>query len=95
MLYNNFKEELYDLDRDILAQRLYIIYKFNSTGTINLYLRHHLEARKDSECQPDEKGTAFDIQKPSSYLTLKAGNFKALVEQYDFEIDPVGNIIFK
>ena len=94
LLYNNYKEELYDLDRDSLSKRLYVVYKFNAMGTPNIYLRHHLEARKDSECLPEEKGTTIDTKKTLSYLTLKAGNFKALVENYDFEIDPVGNIIF-
>lgn len=94
LLYNNAKEELYDLDHDTISQRLYVVYKFNAKGTPNLYLRHHLEARKESDCSIEEKGTAFDAHRPLSYLSLKASNFKAIVEHYDFEIDPVGNIIF-
>ena len=52
--------------------------------TPNIYLRHHIESRKENECDTKE-----------SYLSLKASNFKALIEHYDFEIDPIGNIFFK
>lgn len=83
LLYNNIANEVHDLDRDELSKRLYIVYKFNAMGTPNVYLKHHLEARKENEC--DNK---------DSYLSLKASNFKALIEHYDFEVDTLGNIIF-
>ena len=84
LIYKNIPEEVRDLDREELSKRLYVVYKFNAMGTPNIYLRHHLEARKETDC--DEK---------NSFLSLKASNFKALIEHYNFEIDPLGNISFK
>ena len=84
LLYNNIPDEIKELDREKLSKLLYVVYKFNAIGTPNIYLRHHLEARKETDCDT-----------PESYLSLKANNFKALIEHYDFEVDPLGNIIFK
>ena len=84
LLYNNIPDEVKELDREKISKRLYVVYKFNAIGTPNIYLRHHLEARKETECDTSE-----------SYLSLKANNFRALIENYDFEVDPLGNIIFK
>lgn len=95
LLYSNHIDEVLDLDNEGLSRHLYIVYKFNSMGTPTLYLRHHLEARKENDCDASETDTNFHSEKPASYLTLKASNFKALIEHYDFEIDTLGNIIFK
>ena len=84
LLYKNIADEVRDLHNEELSKRLFIVYKFNAMGTPNIYLRHHLEARKDTDCKSEE-----------SYLSLKASNFKALIEHYDFEVDPLGNIVFK
>jgi CRISPR-associated endonuclease Csn1 len=84
LLYKNIPEEIKDLDSEKLSKRLYIVYKFNVIGTPNIYLKHHLEAQKETE-----RNT------PDSYLSLKANNFKALIEHHDFEVDPLGNITFK
>lgn len=84
LLYKNIADEVHDLDSEELSKRFYVVYKFNAMGTPNVYLKHHLEARKETECDTKD-----------SYLSLKASNFKALIEHYDFEIDPLGNITFK
>ena len=84
LLYKNIPNEVYDLDREELSKRLYIVYKFNVSGTPNIYLRHHLEARTETECDTKDH-----------YLSLKASNFTAIIENYDFEVDSLGNIIFK
>lgn len=84
LLYKIIADEVRDLDCNELSKRHYVVYKFNAMGTPNIYLRHHLEARKEADC---------DIK--DNYLNLKASNFKALIEHYDFEVDPLGNIIFK
>ncbi len=94
LLFKESEEELFDLDINELSKRLYVTYKFNETGTPNIYLRHHLEARKESECDISEKGSAFNPQTTFSYLTLKASNFNAIIEHYGFEVDPIGNIVF-
>lgn len=95
LLYVNHPDELRDMDPDKLSKRLYVIYKFNAVGTPSIYLRHHLEARKETECSTTELGTSFTPLSRASYLTLKSNNFKALIEHSDFEIDPLGNITFK
>ena len=84
LLYNNIPEEVRDLDKEELSKRLYVVYKFNVIGTPYIYLRHHLEARKETDCDTKD-----------SFLSLKASNFKALIEHYDFEVDALGNIYFK
>ena len=95
LLFSNYPEELSDMDKNLLSKHLYIVYKFNSTGTPNVYLRHHLEARKESDCPSEACSTSYSPQTPSSYLSLKASNFQALIEGYHFAVDPLGNIIFK
>lgn len=84
ILYTHYPDEVKDYNTDKLSNNLYIVYKFNSTGTPNIYLRHHLIAQEEKDCK-DSK----------SYLSLKASNFKALIEHVDFEVDPLGNITFK
>lgn len=59
LLYSNRIEEVQDLDNDGLSRHLYIVYKFNSMGTPTLYLHHHLEARKETECDASETGTCY------------------------------------
>lgn len=94
LFYNNFREELLDLDKNKLKERLYVLYKFNESD--GLSFRHHLEARTEEKCSVDEKGVKFNSQKVLSYISkLKAVNFTALIEHYDFEVDFLGNIIFK
>ena len=94
LLYSNHPEEVQESDKDGISRHLYIVYKFNSMGTPNIYLRHHLEARKETECDASETDTCYHSEKPASYLSLKASNFQALIEHYHFEIDPLGNIQF-
>jgi len=93
--YSIYPEEVNDLDTIELSKRLFVVYKFNEIGTPSLYLKHHLEARKDTECNNTEKSTSFNPHIQLSYLTLKASNFKALIENYDFEVDSLGNIHFE
>ena len=94
LMYTNFKEEIKEMDIDALSKRLFIVYKFNTIGTPNIYLRHHLEARTETDCESSEKATEFNANTISSYLSLKASKFKALIEHLDFEIDPLGTITF-
>lgn len=95
LLFANTPDEIPDLDNDTLSKRLYVVYKFNVMGTPNIYLRNHLEARTETQCEASEKSSTFDTDTPVSYLSMKANNFKALIEHYDFEIDSLGKINFK
>lgn len=95
LFYTKNPEEVRDLDNNQLSKRFYIVYKYNIMRTPNIYLKHHLEARKEKECDSSECGTTFNPSKTLSYLSCKANNFKALIEHYHFEVDPLGNITFK
>lgn len=95
LLFVNTPDEIPDLDNDALSKRLYLVYKFNVMGTPNIYLRHHLEARTETQCETNEKSSLYDANTLVPYLSMKANNFKALIEHYDFEIDSLGKINFK
>ena len=96
LFYINHPDEIKESDREKLSTRLFIVYKFNiNSGTPYIYLKHHLEARPENDCNKAELGTHFISQHYLAYLSLTANNFKALIEHHDFEVDPLGNIIFK
>ena len=96
ILYVNHPDEITNYDKKKLSMHLFIVYKFNvNSGTPYIYLKHHLEARPEKDCDKTEKGTKFTSPSSLVYLSLTANNFKALIEHYDFEVDPLGNIIFK
>lgn len=94
LFYERTPNELMELELPEISKRLYVIYKFNIMGTSTLYLKHHLEARTESLCEKDECGTVFDKNSPKSYLTLKANALNSLIEHIDFEVNPVGEILF-
>lgn len=93
--YIHYPEEVKEMDSDRLNKRLFVVYKFNEMGTPNIYLVNHIESRKENDCDSSERATEFSTQANISYLSLKADKFKALIENVDFEIDPIGNIVFK
>ena len=70
-------DEIMELSRQELSKRLYVVVKFNNTGSDTLYLRKHLNAT-----------TGIDLK-------LVADKVNYLIEHRDFEIDKLGNIIFK
>lgn len=90
ILYKNDKEELKELAKTDLLNRLYRVYKFNEPSTIYIYLQHHLEARKDEELGTGEKDIAFDRYQPRIFLT--AAKFKCALEGKDFNVNPDGSI---
>ena len=45
--WNNTPDELYELSRDELLSRLYVVVKFNTTGANLVYLNSHLFANSD------------------------------------------------
>ena len=94
LMYEKHKDEVRDMDNARLSNRLFVVYKFNSMGTPSVYLRNHLEARNETACSPEEKATAYTPTNRISFLTLKADNFKALIEHMDFRVDHLGEIHF-
>lgn len=90
IFYNQALEELKELPKQQLLQRIFRIYKFNEMGTPNLFLQNHLEARKNELL--DDGDTSFN---PSSYhyrLKIKADKFSCAIEGKHFEIKPDGEI---
>ena len=77
LLWNESPDELKELNTDQISKRLYVVVKFNTTGSDLLFLRKHLSAN----IEPD--------------LSLVANKVNCLIEHRDFEIDTLGNIIFK
>ena len=95
IFYDSFPEEIPEYNQTELSKRLYAVYKFNNIGvTSYLYLRHHLESRVENMCEKKEIGTAFDKSETKSYLRLNSSTLNALIEHIDFEVNPVGEIIF-
>ena len=77
LLWNESPDELKELDKAQISQRLYVVVKFNTTGADLLYIKKHMSANID----PD--------------MSLVANKVNCLIEHRDFEIDTLGNIIFK
>lgn len=94
LLWEKEQEELMDLDRDVLQTRLYVVEKFNNTGSDHVYLRHHLEARDEADIPKDEKNTIFQNSQKSALLMLTANNLTCMIENVDFKINDIGGIIW-
>lgn len=80
LLNNDNPTDIYSLQPSELSKRLYVVVKFNNTGSDHLYLKSHLNS------SPGE--LAID-------LGLVPSNINCLVEGQDFEINELGLIIFK
>lgn len=84
--------ELYDLDRQQLLERMFVVYKFNTTSSDHIYLNHHCFAGNTNI--PIKEFTAFDSKEKAQLLQVTPNNFNVLIEHRDFKIDTLGNIIF-
>jgi CRISPR-associated endonuclease Csn1 len=93
IFYSETKEELKALSDKELNDRVFVIYKFNESGTPDLYLKNHIEARPNPEidklCKND-----FDPDDYQPGLSLKAIKLNCIFEGKDFEIRPDGEIVF-
>jgi CRISPR-associated endonuclease Csn1 len=95
LMYDKSIEEINNLSVMDLNKRLFVVYKFNSTGSNHIYLQNHLEARQDSEIPSTEEFSSFNPKIYQARLTLVATSFNCLIEGIDFDITPIGEIIFK
>lgn len=77
LLWNESPDEITELinDNKMLSERLYSVYKFNTTGADLVYLVSHLTDEREKE--------------------LTVSTLNCLIEHRDFEIDLLGNIIFR
>ncbi len=88
-------EELKEIkSKKELLKRMYVVYKFNLSGTPDIYLKNHVEAKPnpeiDKECE-----NLFDPKKYQSGLSLKASKFTCAIEGKHFDIKPDGEIKWK
>lgn len=94
IFYALSKDELKDLDEKELKKRVFVIYKFNESGTPDIYLKNHIDARPNPEidklCE-----NSFDPNKYQAGLSLKVAKLNCIFEGKDFDIKPDGQIVFK
>ena len=89
LLYENNRDEVWDLDIRNLQKRLYIITKMKYDGRI--YMMHHQEAREKKDLE--EKSGSFKINEDYRPIIVNSYNqFNALVQDLDFEINDLGEI---
>lgn len=89
LLYENDRNEIWDLDKRNLQKRLYIITKMKYDGRI--YMMHHQEAREKKDLE--EKSGSFRINEEYRPIIVNSYNqFNALVQGVDFEINDLGEI---
>jgi CRISPR-associated endonuclease Csn1 len=91
LMKNNDEEILSELSLNELYKRLFVVYKFNLKGSDCIYLKNHIEARKDIK----DDFTEFNSNEYQAKLCLVANNFRCLIENRDFKILLDGKIIFK
>lgn len=92
IFYKENIEELKDIQSlKELLQRLFVVYKFNISGTPDIYLKNHIDARPnpiiDKLCE-----NLFEPSKYQAGLSLKADKFTCAIEGKHFEIKPDGEI---
>ncbi|MCX7742925.1 MAG: hypothetical protein N2167_00020 [Flavobacteriales bacterium] len=94
IFYKENKEELKKLTTQQLQNRVFVVYKFNVSGTPDIYLKNNLDARPNPEidklCEND-----FNPDKYQAGLSLKAAKLNCLFEGKDFEIKSDGEIVWK
>lgn len=91
LFWEQTPDELLDLDREQLVKRLFVVDKFNNTGSDHVYLHNHIYAGDNPE--PKEY-TQYETQFNPLKLQVTANKMNALIEHRDFEIDVTGKIIF-
>ncbi|MDR2148635.1 MAG: hypothetical protein LBE91_19515 [Tannerella sp.] len=93
LMKKDTKEDLHELESKELNRRLFVVYKFNTTSSDNIYLQNHIEARKDADIK--DNFSEFTPNKYQARLQLVANNFNCLIENIDFEIKLDGTLTFK
>ncbi|NVN96259.1 MAG: hypothetical protein HXX18_13370 [Bacteroidetes bacterium] len=101
VLFYKRKEYIQELDLNELSKRLYIINGFEKDGRIRFSF--HLDSRTDKQLKELEstygkgiwQGFSFvNYENPWPKLKLSIGNIDCLFENYDFKINPDGEITF-
>lgn len=91
IFYSENKDELKELDVEELKRRIFVVYKFNESGTPDIYLKNMIEALPnpdiDKLCD-----NSFDPKKYQAGLSPKVAKLNCMFEGKDFEIKPDGQI---
>jgi CRISPR-associated endonuclease Csn1 len=103
LFWEETPEEVLGLENCDIRKRLYKVVGLSSqriissNGKINEYativLRFHQESRPASELRTEDGAFAFE-EKHKAQRKVNHNQFNALVEGYDFELDPLGSIRF-
>lgn len=105
IFYSENKEEVKNLSKEDLQNRLFRVYKFNEVGSPYIYLQNCIEARSEQELaqipksdklgKPIDGYTEFNSSLYQHRLKLKADKLNCLFENKDFSILPDGEIKWK
>lgn len=89
LMYSDAPEEIDPRNTADLYRRLYVVRNVEGDGRINL--THHMDARPVEEMKKNQL-SAWDPEKPVNWLRVSLGNFNALVEGVDFEMQKFGKV---
>lgn len=96
LFFKENPEELGELDSNQLNKRLYIVTGFEKDGRIQF--KYHLEARDDKTLiklfgKNGGKSSNINFDNPCPKLRISKNNFNMLIEEKDFKITLLGEII--
>jgi CRISPR-associated endonuclease Csn1 len=92
VFFESNPEEVKSLSKFEQLKRLYKITRLFSSITGQIQFQHHLEARQDKELGYGK--STVDMNNFVPRYLLSPINFNFLIEGKDFEINPVGDLIF-
>lgn len=106
LLFENSKEELKDLEKSDISNRLYFVKRLADAKTQRILFQHHLDARDDKQLSidfsKDKYGTKgkdgfskFSSESILPRLLLTPSNFNFIIEGKDFEMKLDGSIVFR
>ncbi|OFX44343.1 MAG: hypothetical protein A2X13_02140 [Bacteroidetes bacterium GWC2_33_15] len=87
IFWENYPEEIWDIDKNQLYKRLFKVTQFESDGRIQA--RFHQIAKPDNELT---KVSELDFSNIAEKIRLSKGNLNMLVNGYDFKINVLGHI---
>ena len=90
LMWSDNPEELIGLGEREISKRLFVVYKFNNSGSDYVFLQNHIEARPDSDLGDGD--TVFNVSNFQSRLKLTAKNLNCLIEDRDFVVTKMGKI---
>ncbi|MDG1728293.1 MAG: type II CRISPR RNA-guided endonuclease Cas9 [Algibacter sp.] len=92
LFYEKSREELKQLNKKELSNRLYKITQFESEGNYaRIQLKHHIQGGADKDLK---KESSLDFERPAQKLRISLSNFKAAKENVDFKMSASGKIDF-